>query len=132
MLTLQFIPYSEIEKLNSDARIKKLLTIVKDDKIVIMEGKLKSEEETKLIERTMEQISDKFKGVEIAVIYPNVKTSDILQKIKATVFNFILGDRQGLTIIGPAKIVKEIKQDPDKIQLFTEDPSRKKTRKKGR
>jgi len=32
----------------------------------------------------------------------------------------LLGNRSGLTIIGPANVVKEIKQDPDKIQLFTQ------------
>ena len=38
----------------------------------------------------------------------------------------LLGNRQGLTIIGPASIVKEIKQDPDKIQLLTKDVRRRK------
>jgi len=132
MLTLQFIPYSEIDALDSDARIKKLLSIVKEDKIVVMEGKLKSEEEAELIRSTMEQISDKFKGVELAVIYPDLKTSDVIKKLKYKFINMILGDRQGLTIIGPAKIVKEIKQDPDKIQLLTEDGSSSRKRKQGR
>jgi len=38
MLTLQFIPHSEIEGLDSDARIKKLLDVVKEEKIVVLEG----------------------------------------------------------------------------------------------
>jgi hypothetical protein len=37
-----------------------------------------------------------------------------------------LGERQGLTIIGPASIVKEIKKDPNKIQLLTKPPAQKK------
>ena len=129
MLTLQFIPYSEIEFLDSDARLKKLLKIVKEEKIVVLEGKLKSEEEAELIQCTMEEISAKFKGVELAVIYPDIKTTDALKKVRARFYSMLLGDRQGLTIIGPAKIVKAIKQDPDKIQLFTEGtPQRKKGR----
>jgi len=130
MLTLQFIPYSEIEFLDTDGRIKKLLRIVKDDKIVVMEGKLKSEEEAELIRRTMEEINDNFKGVELAVIYPNTENSDFFKKLKNKFYNLLLGDRQGLTVIGPAKIVKEIRQDPNKIQLFTKSSSEKK--KKGR
>ncbi len=125
MLTIQFIPHSEIEGLDSNARIKKLLKLVKEEKIVVLEGKLKSEEEAELIKRTMEEINERFKGVELAVIYPTVKAKDSLKKLKELFISFILGDRQGLTIIGPAKIVKEIKQDPDKIQLLTQ------TRKRG-
>jgi hypothetical protein len=37
----------------------------------------------------------------------------------------VLGDRRGMTIIGPANVVQEIKQDPDKIQLFTKSIGRK-------
>ncbi len=120
MLTLQFVPHAEVANLTSDERIEKLLDLVKEENIVVMEGKLRSEEEAELIQRTMEEISDKFKGVEIAVIYPNEEEEDIFERVKNKFYNFLLGDRQGLTVIGPAKIVKEIKQDPEKIQLFTE------------
>jgi hypothetical protein len=120
MLTIQFVPYAEIKPLKSDERINKLLDIVKEEKIVVMEGKLKSQEEAELIQRTMESIDDKFKGVEIAVIYPEQEDADWLDQVKNSLYNFLLGDRQGLTIVGPAQVVKEIKQDPEKIQLFTE------------
>ena len=33
----------------------------------------------------------------------------------------MLGNRIGFTIIGPATIVREIKQDPGKIQLFMQN-----------
>jgi hypothetical protein len=52
------------------------------------------------------------------------------QKIRNTFVNALLGDRQGLTIVGPASVIKDIKQDPNKIQLFTEDA--KKAPKKGK
>jgi len=35
-----------------------------------------------------------------------------------------------LTIIGPASIVKEIKKDPDKIQLLTNEKKSKKSKKR--
>ena len=57
MLTLQFIPYAEIENLDSKQRINKLLKIVKEEKIVVLEGKLRSEEEAGLIQKTMEEIN---------------------------------------------------------------------------
>ena len=118
MLTLQFIPYSEIEALDSDARISKLLGAVKENKIVLLEGRLKRREEAELIQKTMEQINKKFKGIEISVIYPKGQSADLFRRLKELFVNLILGDRQGFTVIGPASIVKEIKKDPDKIQLY--------------
>jgi len=41
-------------------------------------------------------------------------------------FGMLLGDRQGLTVIGPATIVKEIKKDPNKIELLTKEGKGKK------
>lgn len=125
-LTLHFIPYAEIEDLGSARRVKKIMDIVKENKIVLLEGKLKKQEETDLIEITMEEISDKFKGIELAVISPEKKDRDFFKKMKHNLFGLLLGDRIGFTIIGPAAIVKEIKKDPDKIELFTQDIKKKK------
>ena len=125
-LTLQFIPYAEIEDLGSARRVKKILDIVKENKIVLLEGRLKKQEETDLIEITMEEIDAKFKGIELAVINPERKDRNILKKMKHGFVNVLLRDRVGLTIIGPAAIVKEIKKQPDKIELFTKDISKKK------
>lgn len=121
MVTLQFIPYNEIESLSSAKRIQKLLSIVKDEKIVLLQGRLKKSEETDLIEITMEEINDKFKGIELSVIYPQKNYKSFLEKCRKGLYDFILGDRSGMTIIGPATIVKEIKKDPNKIELFTKE-----------
>ena len=75
----------------------------------------------------MEEIDSKFKGIEISVMHSSIKENTILwDKIKEAVLNFLLGDRKGFTIIGPANIIKEIKQDPEKIQLLLEEASSKK------
>lgn len=132
MLTLQFIPYADIEDLSSARRIKRLLDIVKTEKIILLEGRLKREEEKDLITITMEEIDERFKGIELAVIYPEKKDLSFLKQIKKGMLSMILGDRQGFTIIGPASIVKEIKKDPDKIQLFTEEEAKKKVKQNGK
>ena len=126
MLTLQFVPYQEIEDLTSRRRINKLLSFAKQENIVLLEGRLTKDEETALIQKTMEEVSSKFKGIELGVIYSKQKSNDVLKKLKANFINMLLGNRQGLTIIGPASIVKEIKQDPDKIQVLTKDVRRRK------
>ena len=125
-VTLQFVPYAEIAKLSSLGRIKKLLASVKDDKIVLLEGRLTKEEEAELIKTTMEEISAKFRGIELHVLYPDERDTNPLHILKRHLTTALLGNRQGLTIIGPASIIKEIRRDPNKIQLLTRD--RKKRR----
>ncbi len=123
MLTLQFLPYGEIDAMPSAKRIAKLLKLVKEDKIILLEGKLKPHEEAELIRKTMEEIDQKFKGIEISTIFPEPKTQAFFQKLRSVFINMLLGDRKGLTIIGPATIVKEIKQDPDKIHVLLQEAS---------
>ena len=48
-LTLEFMPYSEIRNLNSGERIRKLLSIVLGNKIIVLQGRLEPEEETRLM-----------------------------------------------------------------------------------
>ncbi len=127
MLTFQFVPYSEIEALSSIKRINKLMKLVKENKIILLEGKLKSHEETELIAKTMEEIDGKFRGIELGVVHPESKDNMLLwHKIRQTLIDALLGDRKGFTIIGPASIIKEIKNDPEKIQLMIEEAASKK------
>ncbi|MBW2981065.1 DUF2073 domain-containing protein [Candidatus Woesearchaeota archaeon] len=125
-LTLQFIPYNEIADLGSARRVKKLLDIAKENKIILLEGRLKKEEETDLIAITMEEIDAKFKGIELAVINPASKDKTFFRRVKGNFVNVMLGNRVGFTIIGPATVVKEIKKNPDKIELLTKETKKKK------
>ena len=125
MVTLQLLPYTEIEGLTSVGRIRKLLNIAKQDKIVLLQGRLRKEEETELIKTTMEEINKEFKGIELAVIHPAMSQLSGFQKVKNDLVSAVLGDRQGLTIIGPASVVKAIKKDPNKIELLTSERKRK-------
>ena len=128
MLTLQFISHAEISMLDSDARINRLLKGVNDNKIVLLEGKLRVEEEAKLIQKTMEIITKDFKGIEIGTIDPKRGNEILFEKIKKGLAKMLLGSYGGLTIIGPATIVKEIRKDPNKIELLTKE-MRKRRRK---
>lgn len=126
MLTFQFIPWEEICDLDSERKVQKLLRVVKQQKIVVMEGQLGTNEEAILIEATMELINSKFKGVEIGIITPqSIKSEEVSERIKSSLINLILGKRRGLTIVGPANIVKEIKKDPNKLQLFMTTPKKR-------
>jgi hypothetical protein len=126
MVTLQIVPYSEIEDLTSVGRIRKLLNIAKENKIALLQGRLKKEEEAELIKATMEEINKDFKGIELAVLEPADKKAKGFSIIKKGFLNILLGDRQGLTVIGPANVVKQIKKDPTKIELLTREAPKKK------
>jgi len=123
-LTLQFIPYSEIENLKSVDRIKKLLKIVLDNKVVLLQGRLKPEEEVRLIEDTMALMGHVrgFKGVELAVLSSKQKNTSfltsLLPSIKTGIAKLLLGDREAVTVVGPASIITDIKKDPNKMELF--------------
>jgi len=119
-LTIQFLPYSEIETLKSGERIKKILDIILDNKLVVIQGKLKSEEEARLIEDTMALVGriKGFRGVELAVISPDVKKRDMVSNLKHSIANALVGNTDSLTVIGPASIIKEMKKDPRKLEII--------------
>jgi hypothetical protein len=118
--SIQFLPYSEIKDLDSDQRIKKILSIVLGNNILIIQGKLRADEETRLIGDTMAMIGHvtNFKGIELAVITGSGEGS-IYDKMKLSLANLLTGGNvNAITIIGPATIVKEIKKNPRKIELL--------------
>ena len=100
--------------------------IVKQDKIVVLEGQLHKEEEAVLIESTMNDINDEFKGIELAVIYP--EKMDALKKLRYDLARLLVGNRQGFTVLGPASIVKKIRQNPSSIELFTQEARKRRKR----
>lgn len=118
--SIHFIPYSEIRYLDSGKRIKKILGSVLGQNIIILQGKLNPDEETRLIEDTMAMIGHvkNFRGVEIAVISES-RNEGIFDKIKRGFIKKLSGaDLGAITIIGPATIIKEIKRNPKKIELM--------------
>lgn len=118
--SIQFLPYSEIRSLDSNQRIRKILNIILGNNILIMQGRLEPEEETRLIGDTMAIIGHvkNFKGVELAVISGN-NNEGLLGKFRKNLVSAIAGgDIGAVTIIGPATIVKEIRRNPKKIELL--------------
>ncbi len=118
--SIQFIPYSEIRDLNSNERIRKILGIVLGNNILFLQGRLRAEEEGRLIGDTMAMIGHvkNFKGIELAVIGENGDMS-ILDRMRSSIIKALSrGDLGAVTIIGPATIVKEIKRNPKKIELL--------------
>ncbi len=132
MITFQYIPYREHSELETESKLTKIIDVVKDDRIVLLEGRLKPSEEAQLIERTMEVISKKFKGISFCTINPDnqkkkgkQEPEQFSKRLKNSFYKILMGKREGLTIIGPATIIKEIRKDPSKIELLTKAPRKR-------
>ena len=117
-LTIHFMPYSEIRHEDTIGRIKKIMGIILQGKIVILQGRLKPEEETRLIENTMTLIGNipNFQGIEIASI--DSEHQGVFDKMRRNLARILVGENDAITIIGPAQVVKEIKRNPKKIELL--------------
>lgn len=119
-LSLQVIPFAEIEKLSISERVKRILNLILSNKIVLIHGRLRAEEEARLIEDTMAMVDHikGFKGIELAIIEPNMRDKGIFDKMRYGIAKSLVGDSAALTVIGPSSIVKEIRRDPKKIELL--------------
>ena len=120
-LVFEFMRYAEIERLSTQERIKKVIAVVKENKILLLEGRLRKQEEAQLIQKTMEAIDTKFKGIELAVIEPSKENQGLFSKIRGMLASVLLGERDGFTLIGPATVIREVKHDPRKINQLSID-----------
>ena len=119
-LTIHFMPYSEIARADAIERIKKIMGLVLQQKIIILQGKLKPDEEVRLIENSMTLIGNikDFQGIEIAAISGDGENLGLFNKIRHNLARILVGEQDAITIIGPATVVKEITQDPKKLELM--------------
>jgi hypothetical protein len=119
-LTIHFMPYSEIAKEDTIERIKKIMGIVLKNKIVILQGRLKPDEEVRLIENSMTLIGNipGFQGIEIAAISGDADDVSLFNRVRQNIARILVGEQDAITIIGPATIVKDIKRNPKKIELM--------------
>ena len=110
-LTIHFMPYSEIAHIGSIDRIKKIIGVVLENKIIILQGRLKIEEESKLIENTMMLIGNikGFQGIEISTISGDSERT-LFEKVRHNIARILVGEQDAITLIGPASVVKDIKR----------------------
>jgi len=95
-------------------KIRLILDGVRDGNIVILEEGLSPDEESKLIEVTMTEISpDDFSGIEIET-YPRAEATDqsLLDKLMGR------ESTQTLTVIGPANQIETLHKDENLISTL--------------
>ncbi len=104
-IKMDLISEDKINSMGSREKLRFVLDGVKSGNIVIVEGGLTSEEQMKLIELTMTEVSDDFPGIEMSG-YPTKKGFLNLRR------------KTRLTAIGPAKTMRTIKKEKDSISAI--------------
>ncbi|WP_281195956.1 DUF2073 domain-containing protein [Halorubrum sp. F4] len=111
---IDMISGARMEGLTSMEKIRLILDGVRDGNIVILEEGLSPDEESKLIEVTMTEISpDDFTGIEIET-YPKPESGNqsFLDKLMGR------ESTQKLTVIGPANRIETLHKDENLISTL--------------
>ncbi|MBP1988344.1 DUF2073 domain-containing protein [Halolamina salifodinae] len=111
---VDMISGARMEGLTSMEKIRLILDGVREGNIVILEEGLTPDEESKLIEVTMTEISpDEFSGIEIET-YPKSSSKD------PGLFDRLMGNEttQKLTVIGPANQIETLHKDENLISAL--------------
>ena len=111
---IDLISGARMDDLASMEKIRLILDGVRDGNIVILEEGLSPDEESKLIEVTMTEISpDEFNGIEIET-YPRSETAD------RSFLDRLMGreSTKKLTVIGPANQIQTLHKDENLISAL--------------
>jgi len=114
---IDLIGADRMEGLTGMEKIRMILDGVREGNIVVLEEGLSPEEESRLIEVTMTEISpdrpDEFNGIEIET-YPKQDTSD------SSFLGRLMGNESDppLTVIGPANQIKTLHKDETLISAL--------------
>lgn len=120
-ISIDFIPMEHLSNATLDERVELIIKRIKEKKIIIINSRFKPEEEAVLIKKTMENINKSFPGIELCSLSTIELKQDnrLITRIRESIINLLTGGKRGITVIGPAKIVKKIKREPDHISLLT-------------
>ena len=124
-IQIEFITAEVLAGLSVQEKMSYVLEHVKEDKILVIEEGMSPLEETALIKATMEEVSQKFPGIEVSTLREKTE-----EGIKEKLIRLLGGRIGGLTVIGPSRIIREIKKDPRRITMLAGDEDKSKKPKK--
>jgi len=109
VLKMDFLSSSMLNSSTSMEKISMIVNRVKNGDLVVIEGGLTPEEEAELIEATMREIDvDNFMGIDIYT----------LEKDKKSFFGLSKSKIVGITIIGPANVMKAVKKKSNFLSMI--------------
>src|SRR5690606_28218573 len=110
-LKMDFLSSKALEDKSSIEKISLIIDRVKDGDILVLEGSLSPSEEAELIETTMREIDvDNFVGIDIYTLEKDEKAFLGLSKRRTV----------GLTIIGPANVMRTVKKKSNFLSMIAE------------
>lgn len=108
-LKMDFLSSTALEAQTSMEKISMIVDRVKTGDLVVIEGGLTPEEEAELIETTMREIDvEKFVGIDIYT----------LERDKKSFFGLSHKKTVGITIIGPANVMKTVKKSSNFLSMI--------------
>jgi len=128
-LKMDFVSSAKLNGKPEKKKIDYILNRVKDGSILVIDGVMKAEEEMNLIKETMRRVDDGFPGIEVCSLKKQLKglnyVFDRLSDSKDRFFSWMTKKemaelKTGMTLVGPAKIIKKIKKNPDSFSVVTE------------
>jgi hypothetical protein len=103
---IYYISSNEYFKMNDKERIKKIITLLKNKNIIIIDTIIPPSDELEIIKEVINNVDNFFKGIEISTI----------RKSQSGLLNKILFKKEGgLTIIGPTNIVKRLEKQGENL-----------------
>ncbi|MDO8339985.1 MAG: DUF2073 domain-containing protein [Candidatus Burarchaeum sp.] len=109
---IEFVASEVLDK-QGENKTDYILENVKADTILVLEEPLTPEEEKELIKETMKLVDPKFPGIEVSTL------SSEAEGLRSALIRILGGKPRGLTVIGPSKLIRQIKKNPNSIDLFT-------------
>jgi len=132
-LKMDFISSSMLNGKSEKKKIDFILSRVREGSILVLDGVLKPQEEMNLIKETMQRIDERFSGIEVCSLRKESKglklVFDIIYDRSERLRNFFLkmvgrpgktNMRNGITLIGPASIIKKIRKNPSSFSVLAE------------
>ena len=111
---IDLISADRLSRMPSMEKIRLILDRVREGTIIILESGLSPEEQSTLIEMTMQEIlPDGFSGIEIESYPSKQKSGGMLSRL-------VRGENENrrMTVIGPANQLKMIRRDHDFISAW--------------
>jgi hypothetical protein len=113
-LKIKYMPYEKLKEQKFNGIVKDL----RHNTIILIDAKLSAKEEAQIIAETMRNVSEDFSGIEFGSLdFYSEKESGNLSKIRIALIEKIIGKKRGVTVIGPASIVRKIKKNPKELLL---------------
>jgi len=110
---IEFVSSKTLRHMPSAKKLAMVLDSVKKNIILVLEEPLSLDEERQLIRETMKIISKSFPGIEISSL------SSGEEDLRSAFIRLLGGKTSGLTVVGPANLVKEMKKDSNKQRVLT-------------